>query len=202
MFPSPTSSNAKPALFSSYAALNAAGTAMTIMVLNKDPQNAAKVTFTLDGFTPSTVRVLHAGLFSPHQDHGLQFRRLERHPDLRALQRDPARTITGSEIAKPVSEWYANPDDLNGSRLRHQLPFPHPTISSGSGYRHPPLGGLRRLRGRPGLQRLAHPHQLHRHRHQARHHHRGRRQHRRASAITPSPAATAPPPRPRAAGSS
>ena len=49
-----------PNLFSSYAALNSTGTAMTLLVLNKDPQNSANVAFTLNGFTPSSV-TLHAG---------------------------------------------------------------------------------------------------------------------------------------------
>ncbi|HME34326.1 MAG TPA: glycoside hydrolase family 44 protein [Candidatus Sulfotelmatobacter sp.] len=47
--------NADPNLFSTYAALNSAGTTLTIMVLNKDPANAAQVTFTTSGFTPMTV---------------------------------------------------------------------------------------------------------------------------------------------------
>lgn len=47
--------NGNPSLFSSYAALNSAGTAMTLLVLNKDPQNSASVMFTLTGFTPSSV---------------------------------------------------------------------------------------------------------------------------------------------------
>lgn len=42
-------------LFSSYAAINAAATSMTVLVVNKDPQNAAQVQFALNGFTPSTV---------------------------------------------------------------------------------------------------------------------------------------------------
>ena len=41
-------------LFSSYAALNAAGTEMTIMVLNEDPVNTAQVTFNLNGFSATT----------------------------------------------------------------------------------------------------------------------------------------------------
>ena len=43
-----------PNLFSSYAALNSTGTAMTIMVLNEDPVNTAQVTFNLNGFNPTT----------------------------------------------------------------------------------------------------------------------------------------------------
>ena len=47
--------NANPSLFSTYAALNSTGTALTIMVLNKDPGNSAQVQFTTTGFTPTNV---------------------------------------------------------------------------------------------------------------------------------------------------
>jgi hypothetical protein len=45
--------NANPNLFSVYAALAPGGGAMTLMIVNKDPGNAASVTFTLKNFTPS-----------------------------------------------------------------------------------------------------------------------------------------------------
>jgi hypothetical protein len=47
--------NGDPDLFSSYAAVNPAGTQMTMLVLNKDPSNANQVTFALNGFTPKQV---------------------------------------------------------------------------------------------------------------------------------------------------
>ena len=47
--------NGDPNLFSSYTALNSAGTTMTLLVLNKDPSNSDQVQFTLNGFTPSQV---------------------------------------------------------------------------------------------------------------------------------------------------
>ena len=45
--------NGDPDLFSSYGSLNAAGTTMTAMILNKDPSNIAQVQFAFNGFTPS-----------------------------------------------------------------------------------------------------------------------------------------------------
>jgi len=48
-------SNGDPNLFSSYAALNATGTALTMLVLNKDPSNADQVQFSFNGFTPAQV---------------------------------------------------------------------------------------------------------------------------------------------------
>ena len=47
--------NGDPDLFSSYAAVNPAGTQMTMLVLNKDPSNTDQVTFALNGFTPKQV---------------------------------------------------------------------------------------------------------------------------------------------------
>jgi hypothetical protein len=47
--------NGNPDLFSSYAALNSTGTAMTILVLNKDPSNSVQTQFALSGFTPKQV---------------------------------------------------------------------------------------------------------------------------------------------------
>jgi hypothetical protein len=47
--------NGNPDLFSSYAAMNSTGTALTILVLNKDPANSAQAQFSVAGFTPQQV---------------------------------------------------------------------------------------------------------------------------------------------------
>jgi hypothetical protein len=47
--------NASANLFSAYAATDAAGETLTLMVVNKDPANQASVTFDIAGFTPSTM---------------------------------------------------------------------------------------------------------------------------------------------------
>ena len=47
--------NGNPDLFSSYAALNATGKTLTVLVLNKDPSNTVQAQFTTNGFTPSRV---------------------------------------------------------------------------------------------------------------------------------------------------
>ena len=44
--------NGNPDLFSVYAALNASGSALTMLVINKDPANSAQVAFVTTGFTP------------------------------------------------------------------------------------------------------------------------------------------------------
>lgn len=45
--------NANPSLFSAYAALDSTGTVLTVMVVNKDPGDAAQVQFALNGFAPA-----------------------------------------------------------------------------------------------------------------------------------------------------
>jgi hypothetical protein len=47
--------NASADLFSAYAATDPLGETLTLMVVNKDPVNQAKVTFDMDGFTPATM---------------------------------------------------------------------------------------------------------------------------------------------------
>jgi len=47
--------NGDPNLFSSYAALNSTGKALTMLVLNKDPSNTVQAQFAVTGFTPSQV---------------------------------------------------------------------------------------------------------------------------------------------------
>jgi len=46
--------NGNPDLFSSYAALDSTAKTLTVMVLNKDPQNATRVQFALSGFNPAS----------------------------------------------------------------------------------------------------------------------------------------------------
>src|SRR5207244_10503307 len=58
--------NANPDLFSVYAATNPTGASVTLMVLNKDPVNAAQTTFTLNGFTPAQVTPYTLSMASPN----------------------------------------------------------------------------------------------------------------------------------------
>ena len=58
--------NADPDLFSVYAATVPGGTSVTLMVLNKDPVNAAQTTFALNGFTPSQVIAYTLSTASPN----------------------------------------------------------------------------------------------------------------------------------------
>lgn len=55
-----------PNLFSSYAAVDGSGSTMTVMFINKDPQNTAQVQFALNGFTPSFVTTYTLSKSSPN----------------------------------------------------------------------------------------------------------------------------------------
>lgn len=118
-----------PNLFSSYAAVNSTGTGMTIMVINKDPNNAAQVKFNLNGFTPSsyvsyTLASTAPALISPSAAASWNSTQSFAPYSISLL------VVDGTETAKPVSEWYLNPDDLMvPASGRATL---HPAISSGS----------------------------------------------------------------------
>jgi hypothetical protein len=121
--------NSSAKLFSSYAALNSTGTVLTVMVINKDDGNSANANFNISGFSPSTytaytlastsssaITVSSSASWSPAQSF--------------APYSITLLVINGTETAKPLSEWYLNPDDLmipaSGSALLH------PALSSGS----------------------------------------------------------------------
>ena len=104
-------SSANPDLFASYAALDVTGTTMTIMVLNKDPGNTANVAFNLNGFTASTYTAYTLTSTNPSSILASASTAWS------ATQNFAANSITllvvsGSQSAKPASEWYLNPDDL------------------------------------------------------------------------------------------
>ncbi len=104
-------SSANPDLFVSYAALDPAGTILTIMVLNKDPGNSANVTFNLNGFNATTYTTYTVASTNPGSITN------SASTSWNATQSFAANSITllvvsGSQPAKPSSEWYLNPDDL------------------------------------------------------------------------------------------
>lgn len=121
--------NGNANLFSSYAALNSTGTVMTIMVINKDPNNAAQVTFNLNGFNPtsyvaySTSSTASSAILASSSEAWNSSQSF-------APYSITLLVVTGTETSKPASEWYLNPDDLmipaSGTATLH------PAISSGS----------------------------------------------------------------------
>jgi hypothetical protein len=121
--------NGNPNLFTSYAALNSAGTVMTIMVLNKDPNNSAQVTFNLSGFSASTyvAYTLASAASSTISASGSAAWNATRSFAPYSIT---LLVINGSEASRPASEWYLNPDDLMVSASG--TASLHPAISSGS----------------------------------------------------------------------
>ena len=118
-----------PDLFSSYAALNSTGTAMTLLVLNKDPQNTVSTQFALNGFTPSNVVSYTLAASTP-----TAITASASHAWNSVISFAPYSAtllaINGSMAQTPASEWDLNPDVItvpaNGTVTLQ------PKISSGS----------------------------------------------------------------------
>jgi hypothetical protein len=99
-----------PNLFSSYAAVDSTGTLMTLLILNKDPQNSAQVAFTLNNFVPQNYSSYTLSQGAPNQivAAGSQ-------PWTSTLTFPPytATLLVISGTSKPpASEWYLNPDTI------------------------------------------------------------------------------------------
>jgi hypothetical protein len=122
--------NGNPSVFSSYAAVNAAGTQMTLLVLNKDPANTASVQLAFNGFTPSnsvsytlastaptTIAASASGPWSATQSFA---------PYSATLL-----VITGTTATAPVSSWDLNPDTT--MMAAGGTVTLNPKITSGSG---------------------------------------------------------------------
>jgi hypothetical protein len=100
--------NGNPNLFSSYAAVNSAGTQMTLLVLNKDPANTASVQFAFNGFTASSVVSYTLAQSAPTKITSAS-------ASWSATQNFAPYTatmlvITGTTTTSPVSSWDLNPD--------------------------------------------------------------------------------------------
>ncbi len=98
-----------PDLFSSYAALNSAGTTLTLLVLNKDPQNTVTTQFALNGFTPSNVVTYTLATSAP-----TAITASSSHAWSSVVSFAPYSAtlfvISGSMAQTPASEWDLNPD--------------------------------------------------------------------------------------------
>lgn len=103
--------NGNPDLFSSYAALDSTGKTLTVMVLNKDPQNSAQVQFALSGFTPSsfvsyTLSSSAATAIAASSSKSWSAARTFAPYSATLL------VITGSLTNVPSSDWDLNPDAI------------------------------------------------------------------------------------------
>jgi hypothetical protein len=101
--------NASADLFSSYAAINSSGTALTVMVLNKSPNATYNAQFAVSGFTPSQVTSYTLSKAKPTTivasgtlawSSTMSF----------APYSATLLVVTGSIAKSPAAEWDLNPD--------------------------------------------------------------------------------------------
>ncbi|HTS12715.1 MAG TPA: glycoside hydrolase family 44 protein [Candidatus Limnocylindrales bacterium] len=122
--------NADPDLFSVYAALSPAGTTMTLLVINKDPSNAAQVGFTLSNFTPSTFTA-----YTLSQSHATSIvagsSQTWTATQTFAAYSATLLVITGALPHAPAAEWDLNPDAIQAAQSATVTLAPK--IISGSG---------------------------------------------------------------------
>ena len=119
-----------PLCFSVYSATNAAGNSMTVMVLNKDPNNSATAHFNFNGFTPSQVRSYTLSPNSPTRHRGGGTAGLVCDRCAFAPYTATLLVITGSSASVPAAEWDLNPDTIMIS-AGGQATL-HPKLVSGS----------------------------------------------------------------------
>ena len=103
--------NGNPNLFSSYAALDSTGNKLTVMVLNKDPQNTAAVQFAFNGFTPSTVVSYTLAATAPTTITASSSQSWSSTMSF-APYTATLLVISGGLANTPASEWDLNPDTI------------------------------------------------------------------------------------------
>ena len=100
--------NGDPNLFRSYAALD---TALTIMVINKDPQNAEQVQFAFRNFNPTSFQSYTLTSVSPTTiiaTNSQPWSSVQNFPPYSAT----VLVITGSPTSSPATYWDLNPDTI------------------------------------------------------------------------------------------
>lgn len=103
--------NGDPNLFSSYAAVNAAGTSMTLLFVNKDPVNTAQTQFTLNGFTPSQVTTYTLSQSAPGAIIPAAAKSWTAAQNF-APSSITLLVISGSTSTQPAVQWDLNPDTI------------------------------------------------------------------------------------------
>jgi hypothetical protein len=103
--------NASANLFSAYAATDEAGDTLTLLVINKDPVNQAKVTFDVSGFTASTMKTYTLSQAKPTSIVA------SKSESWNATQMFAPYTATlvvasGKSTHKVAEDWDLNPDTL------------------------------------------------------------------------------------------
>ena len=131
-----------PSLFSSYAALDSTGTTLTVMVLNKDPQNTAQAQFALTGFN-ATSYVSYTLASSASTTITASASQAWSASQSFAPYSATLLVISGSLATAPASDWDLNPDTImvpTGGTVTLQ-----PKITSGSTNVTLVVGGVRRV---------------------------------------------------------
>jgi hypothetical protein len=98
-----------PDLFSGYAAVNSAGNTMTVLVLNKDPQNPVNAQFTLNHFNATTFVSYTLAAAAPNAITALASAPWSSTQTF-APYTATLLVISGSMPQAPASEWDLNPD--------------------------------------------------------------------------------------------
>lgn len=105
--------NSDPALFSVFASTKPAGNELTIVVVNKDPNNAAQTTFSLNGFTPSQVTSYTLSQSSPNS---IVAGTPQSWPSNSVMTFQPYTAtllvVAGTAVNQPAAEWDLNPDAI------------------------------------------------------------------------------------------
>jgi hypothetical protein len=96
-------------LFSVYAALNSTSNGLTILVLNKDPANAAQVQITTNGFTPTNYTTYTLSQSSPTSIVAGTSKAWSSTQTF-APYTATLLVVSGSMATAPASEWDLNPD--------------------------------------------------------------------------------------------
>ena len=124
------SNNASPNTFSAYASVGATGQSLSLMVINKDPANAAAVTFRLEGFDPTTMRTFTLSQAKPTTivaSNSLEWSPTQTFPPYSATL-----IVAAGKTADTIaSEWDLNPDTLLAPTSGTVTI--HPTLTGGSG---------------------------------------------------------------------
>jgi hypothetical protein len=101
--------NVDPNLFSVYAALGPAGTPLTITVVNKDPANAANVTFNVSNFAGGTYTAYTLSQSTPTAIVSSSSKPWSASQTF-APYTATLLVVTGGQASVPAAEWDLNPD--------------------------------------------------------------------------------------------
>jgi len=123
--------SADPNLFSSYAAIDPAGTTVTVMLVNKDPSNSAQKTVAISGFNASQVQAYTLSQSSPTAIVAGSPQAWTETWNL-APYSATLLVITGSMVNTETTEWELNPDVIQIPASGTTMLQPRITSASGS----------------------------------------------------------------------